>query len=221
MIAAYSLNEKYVMNANFRNDWSNTFGQNVNRRFNPAFSVGVSWKMGFQLYTCRRILRPGKATHARRISCVCRLPDTGYRRRPYAPRQLQELVGAFPFCSHTYIPGLYTVPDETANPILLNDPTGTTSIDRYTLWARSDARIASMSTFRCRSINVTWSVYTNNTAGIAGSLLKKMHVRNMDITATVNNVFLIADPKWHGMDPDLGGDRKAPRSYTMGLNFGL
>lgn len=173
------------------------------------------------LYTCRRILRPGKATHARRISCVCRLPDTGYRRRPYAPRQLQELVGAFPFCSHTYIPGLYTVPDETANPILLNDPTGTTAIDRYTLWARSDARIASMSTFRCRSINVTWSVYTNNTAGIAGSLLKKMHVRNMDITATVNNVFLIADPKWHGMDPDLGGDRKAPRSYTMGLNFGL
>jgi hypothetical protein len=48
-----------------------------------------------------------------------------------------------------------------------------------------------------------------------------MRIRNIDITAAMNNVFLIADTKWRGMDPDLGGDSKAPRSFTFGLNLGF
>lgn len=117
-------------------------------------------------------------------------------------------------------PGLYIVPDESLfYPILLDDPTGSTT-NRYTMWAQSDARLASLSTLRCRSINFTWAIGQENTKFIS-PVLKKLHVRSLDITAAVNNIFLIADPKWRGMDPDLGGDRKAPRSFTFGLNIGF
>ncbi|MDR1883996.1 MAG: SusC/RagA family TonB-linked outer membrane protein [Prevotella sp.] len=110
-------------------------------------------------------------------------------------------------------PGLYVVPNETQYPILLGDPSGATSQDRYTMWSYSDARIASMSAFRCRSIQFTWTINS--------AILKKIHARNVNITAAINNVFLIADSQWKGMDPELGGDRKAPRSYTMGVSFGF
>jgi hypothetical protein len=46
-------------------------------------------------------------------------------------------------------------------------------------------------------------------------------VRNVNLTAAVNNVFLIAASEWNGMDPELGGDRKLPRSYTMGVSLGF
>ena len=42
---AYSLKNKYVFNFNVRNDVSNRFGQDVNKRFDPTYSFGISWKM--------------------------------------------------------------------------------------------------------------------------------------------------------------------------------
>lgn len=40
---AYSLNDRYVFNASIRNDISNRFGQDQNKRFDPTYSVGLSW----------------------------------------------------------------------------------------------------------------------------------------------------------------------------------
>lgn len=40
---AYSMDDKYVFNASVRNDFSNRFGQDVNRRLDPTYSFGVSW----------------------------------------------------------------------------------------------------------------------------------------------------------------------------------
>ena len=42
---AYSLKNKYVFNFNVRNDASNRFGQNTNKRFDPTYSLGASWRM--------------------------------------------------------------------------------------------------------------------------------------------------------------------------------
>ncbi len=42
---AYSLNNRYVMNFNIRGDASNRFGQNVNKQFDPIYSLGASWRM--------------------------------------------------------------------------------------------------------------------------------------------------------------------------------
>lgn len=40
---AYTFRDRYVLNASIRNDESNRFGQDVNRRFDPSYSIGVSW----------------------------------------------------------------------------------------------------------------------------------------------------------------------------------
>ncbi|MFR4036519.1 MAG: hypothetical protein ACLTZT_01210 [Butyricimonas faecalis] len=42
---AYSFSDRYVLNANFRHEASNRFGQDVNHRFDPEYSFGVSWRV--------------------------------------------------------------------------------------------------------------------------------------------------------------------------------
>ncbi len=42
---AYSLKNRYVFNFNVRNDASNRFGQDVNKRFDPTYSLGASWRV--------------------------------------------------------------------------------------------------------------------------------------------------------------------------------
>lgn len=117
------------------------------------------------------------------------------------------------------IPGLYIVPNEAVYTIGMDDPWGqTTNINKYTMWSQSDARLVSLSSFRCRSINATWSI--NNKSGVFSSFFQK-GLHNIDITASINNVFLIADSKWQGMDPDMGGNQKSPRSFTFGVNLGF
>ena len=41
---AYSFKNRYVMNANVRNDASNVFGQDINHRIDPTYSFGFSWR---------------------------------------------------------------------------------------------------------------------------------------------------------------------------------
>lgn len=43
--AAYSLKDRYVVNANLRNDRSNRFGQDTNNTFDPTFSLGAAWRL--------------------------------------------------------------------------------------------------------------------------------------------------------------------------------
>lgn len=42
--AAYSFKNRYVVNMNVRNDASNRFGQDANKRFDPTYSFGFSWR---------------------------------------------------------------------------------------------------------------------------------------------------------------------------------
>ncbi|MCD8185958.1 MAG: SusC/RagA family TonB-linked outer membrane protein, partial [Rikenellaceae bacterium] len=42
---AYSYNNRYVVNANLRNDMSNTFGIDQSKRFDPTYSLGFMWRM--------------------------------------------------------------------------------------------------------------------------------------------------------------------------------
>lgn len=41
---AYSYKNRYVVNANIRNDASNRFGQDTNHRLDPTYSLGFSWR---------------------------------------------------------------------------------------------------------------------------------------------------------------------------------
>ena len=42
---AYSMKDRYVLNFNVRSDASNRFGQDVNKQFDPTYSMGFSWRM--------------------------------------------------------------------------------------------------------------------------------------------------------------------------------
>lgn len=42
---AYSLKNRYVFNFSIRNDASNRFGQDVNKRLDPTYSFGLSWRV--------------------------------------------------------------------------------------------------------------------------------------------------------------------------------
>ena len=42
---AYSLKNRYVFNFNVRSDASNRFGEDQNKRFDPTWSAGFSWKV--------------------------------------------------------------------------------------------------------------------------------------------------------------------------------
>lgn len=43
--AAYSYENRYVINANIRNDASNRFGQDTHKRFDPTYSFGLLWRI--------------------------------------------------------------------------------------------------------------------------------------------------------------------------------
>lgn len=46
LTAVYGYDNRYVVNMNFRVDASNRFGQDENKKFNPAFSLGAKWRLG-------------------------------------------------------------------------------------------------------------------------------------------------------------------------------
>lgn len=43
--ASYSFADRYVLYSSLRNDASNRFGQDVNKRFDPTYSIGASWRV--------------------------------------------------------------------------------------------------------------------------------------------------------------------------------
>ena len=47
---AYSFLDRYVINANIRNDASNRFGQDANHRIDPTYSFGFSWRASEEFF---------------------------------------------------------------------------------------------------------------------------------------------------------------------------
>jgi len=47
---AYSLKNRYVFNFNVRSDASNRFGQDQNKKFDPTWSAGFSWKVAEEVF---------------------------------------------------------------------------------------------------------------------------------------------------------------------------
>lgn len=109
---------------------------------------------------------------------------------------------------HTNIPGLYTSIKDLYN---LNLPNGLYD-NFYSMWANSDARVASASFLRCTQVSLSYS--------IPQSLCKKIGLSRIQVSANVNNLFVIASDEWKGYDPELGYSIQ-PRIYSMGLNVGF
>ena len=109
---------------------------------------------------------------------------------------------------YTNIPALYTSIKDLYN---LNLPNGRFD-NIYSMWAQSDARVASGSFLRCTQISLSYS--------LPQKVCKKIRLSHVQFSANVNNLFVIASKDWKGYDPELGYSIQ-PRIYSLGLSLGL
>ncbi len=116
--------------------------------------------------------------------------------------------------NRTNIPALYD--DNTY--INLGVRPAQTSIDRISgtsMYDYSTARVCSTDNFRLRSLSLSY-IFDKK-------MLKKMHLSNLQITAQANNLFIVADKRWHGFDPEQGSSAKSsiPRTYSLSVTIGF
>lgn len=110
--------------------------------------------------------------------------------------------------AHTNIPALYTSVRDLYN---LNLPNGLDD-DIYSMWSQSDVRVANASFLRCTQISLSYSVPRN--------LCQKIGLTRVQVSANINNLFVIASKEWKGYDPELGYSIQ-PRVYSIGLGIGF
>ena len=110
--------------------------------------------------------------------------------------------------AHTNIPALYTSIKDLYN---LNLPNGLYD-NIYSMWAQSDVRVADASFLRCTQISLSYS--------IPRWICEKVGLSRIQVSANVNNLFVIASDDWKGYDPELGYSIQ-PRIYSLGLSVGL
>lgn len=84
---------------------------------------------------------------------------------------------------------------------------------RYYLYDHSDLNLVSGDFLRCRAMNIGYSM--------PQSWLKKMKIKQMGITATVTNLFVIADKKLRGQDPEIDGVGTTALPIVPAYNLGV
>lgn len=107
----------------------------------------------------------------------------------------------------TDIPGVYT--GRVVNNILLQDGN---SYNVYEMWGLSDALVVRSDFFRCQQMALTWNANEK--------VCMRLKVKSLSLNAVVNNVFVVADKKFHGFDPELGNSI-LPKIYSLGVTVGF
>ena len=87
-----------------------------------------------------------------------------------------------------------------------------TYMTKHEMWDQSDARVVDASFFRCNSIGLSWNAEQG--------LLSKLHLKNLSLSLSVSNVFVIASDKFQGFDPELENSVN-PKTYSFGVSVGF
>lgn len=111
--------------------------------------------------------------------------------------------------THTIIPALWT---DVVKDINVTLPDGSTE-SIYDMWGMSDAMVVNASFLRCNQISLSWSMNPK--------LCKKFGAKNFSVNASVSNVFVIANKKFNGFDPELADNSVMPRMFSFGFNVGF
>ncbi len=91
-------------------------------------------------------------------------------------------------------------------------PDGVNSAYPVAMWAQSDIQVVDASFLRLRGVDLTWRLNQKH--------LKNTSIKNLSLTASANNIFVIASKRFAGMDPELGNSIM-PKSFTLGISIGL
>lgn len=108
--------------------------------------------------------------------------------------------------AYTDIPALWTATNRQPKVSL---PDGSPAQNIYSVWAYSDARVVNGSFLRCNNISLTYYLPT--------AWCNKFGAQSLSVSANASNLFVIADSRWNGYDPELGSSRM-PHMYSFGLN---
>lgn len=109
--------------------------------------------------------------------------------------------------SQTNIPALPT--DRASQLVLLPDGSEELGI---TLWEQSDVMVADASFLRCRQLSLSYRLGDSSCA--------KLRLKSLALSLTVANLFVIANERFNGFDPELG-DSVYPKNYSIGINVGF
>ena len=108
----------------------------------------------------------------------------------------------------THIPAVYTSVLDLYNLYLPNGR----FMSRYDMWAQSDVMVADASYLRCTQLSLSYN--------FPRQLCQRIGLNSISLNANVNNLFVIADKKWNGYDPELGNSI-TPKVYSLGLSVGF
>jgi tonB-linked outer membrane protein, susC/ragA family len=108
---------------------------------------------------------------------------------------------------YTNIPGVYS--GRVENLLTLQDE-GRYNV--YDMWGQSDIMVVNADFLRCQQMSLTWNMNEKWCARIG--------VKSLSLNAIINNVFVIADKKFHGFDPELGNSVQ-PKTYSVGVTVGF
>lgn len=109
---------------------------------------------------------------------------------------------------NTIYPGLIQ-PEYENRYIALPDGT---EASMFNMWANSDAMVVKSSFLRCRNISMTWSVNPEMT--------RKVGIQNLNISASVSNIFVIASKRFDGFDPEMN-ESVMPKTFSLNVNIGF
>ncbi|MEI9944261.1 MAG: SusC/RagA family TonB-linked outer membrane protein [Chitinophagaceae bacterium] len=116
---------------------------------------------------------------------------------------------------NTIIPVLYDNGKYAAAKAALGVPAQlTTSDGPLKMYDQSDIRVAKTDNIRLRNINLNYVVQPRS--------LKKLGFESLSFNLQAENLFLIADKKWQGRDPESGASNTPiPKVFTFGVNAGF
>lgn len=107
----------------------------------------------------------------------------------------------------TNIPALVTNGSES----IMTLPDGNTE-SWIALWEQSDEMVVDASFLRCRQLSLTYR--------LGDEFCKKLKLKTFSVSATVSNLFVIANERFNGFDPELGNS-VYPKNYSIGINVGF
>jgi len=116
---------------------------------------------------------------------------------------------------HTVIPVLYDPEKYSQARAALGAPAQLSTFESpLQMYDQSDVRVAKTDNIRMRNLNINYVLPRN--------MLRKTGLESLTLSFQAENLFLIADDRWLGRDPESGGSNTPiPRVYTIGINAGF
>ena len=112
----------------------------------------------------------------------------------------------------TNIPALYDDYSYDNLPVKETDSAMGYVLKGSSLYDDSTARICSSDNFRLRTLSLSYT--------FPARIIKSWKMTSLTMRLQASNLFIIADKRWHGFDPELGpaATTPIPRTYTFSVN---